>query len=195
MASEDLAAATPLLAAGAPALGILSALDGDASRLISRCVHDAPHTRTHAEGSMLGPGAAARKSRDFDGGWARGSFVVSRGRCSDSDGRFGSEKDQRARCALFRATFTSDLASVWDAGRGQPGAELFATQYVRWAIYVEVSMRWPSMATCAASVCAWRSRYLSLLLRVVVLAAFCSGLWRPSMPVDSLDVTSHTVVC
>ena len=57
-----LAAAAPLLAAGAPALGIISELDGDANRPISRCAHDAPHSRTHPEGSMLGPGAAARKA-------------------------------------------------------------------------------------------------------------------------------------
>ena len=102
VASEGLAAAAPLLAAGAPVLGILSALDGDANRLISRCAHDAPHTRTHPEGSMLGLGAAVRKSRDFDGCWARAAALTPRGGCGDSDGRLGSDWDQRARCAAFR---------------------------------------------------------------------------------------------
>ena len=54
--ASGLAAAGPLLAAGAPALGIHSALDGDANRPISRCAHGAPHSRTHPEGSMLGAG-------------------------------------------------------------------------------------------------------------------------------------------
>ena len=63
-----LAAAVLLLATGAPALGILSALDCDANRAISRCAHAAPHSRTHPRAACWGPG---EESRDFDGCWAR----------------------------------------------------------------------------------------------------------------------------
>ena len=50
-----------VLRLSSPVLGILSALYGDANRPTSKCAHDAPHSRTHPEGSMLGPGAVLEK--------------------------------------------------------------------------------------------------------------------------------------
>ena len=94
--SEGLAAAAPLLAAGAPALGILSALD-DPNRLISRCAHE-PCTLESI------PRAACWRRARLRGkpGMGAGRGQLRRASCGDSDRRIGSEWDQCARCAAFR---------------------------------------------------------------------------------------------